>query len=175
MDKTQTYKLEIVTTTIADAKAAANLWIDGDLVLDASKRQVVWFVEKKVLLTKGYHKIRLEYSEPNGKAWWLQLFWWRPDRQWRELIPSDQLYGLHSLTTSYYRWDNKGKWRVYRKPLVAPRGQHTLYYFDKDEAGHKEKVKTLQVNVATEKPKAATSQAHPARPAGVPQAQGAKE
>ncbi len=164
-DKTQTYELEAVTASDAKYRAAADLWIDGEQVLDARKREYVWSAKNKVLLTKGYHKIRLEYSEPGGRAWWLQLFWWRPDRHWRELIPADRLYGLHSTMVVYYRWDDKGKWKVYRKPLVAPRGVHTLYYYAKDEARHVEKVKTLEVKVAEKQAEDAGRKKAPAGPA----------
>ncbi len=73
------------------------------------------------------------------------------------------------LATICCRWDNKSKWQACWKSITAPWGPHTLYYFAQNEAGHKEKVKTLQVNVAQEKAKA------PARPAAGPRAQGLKQ
>ncbi|MBM4078770.1 MAG: hypothetical protein FJ278_03655, partial [Planctomycetes bacterium] len=154
VDTTQTCELEAVTTVLPEQKAAANLWVNDELVLDAAKREHIWSVKKEVLLTPGYHKVRLEYINPSGYAWWLQLFWWRPDRPWRELIPAAQLYSLRSRATLYYRWDD-GKPQEYKAPFKAPAGKHTLHYFAQDETGQREPEKKLELVVAEPKPEAA--------------------
>jgi len=134
-DKTQEYDLEIVISQ--DQAVAASLWVNDELVLDPKKKSAPWSLKQKVLLTQGHHKVRLEVTFEKPAPWWLQLYWWRADRDWRELIPAENLLAERSLAKTFYRWDD-GKPQEYKGPLTAPPGKHILYFHSEDEAGHVE-------------------------------------
>ncbi|MBM4046021.1 MAG: hypothetical protein FJ279_12965 [Planctomycetes bacterium] len=142
VDKSQEYDLEIVVSQAQPV--AASLYVNEELVVGPKEKGAPWSLKKKVLLTQGYHKLRVDVTFEKPVPWWLQLYWWRPDREWRELIPAEQLLAERSVAKTFYRWDD-GKPQAYKGPIHAPAGKHLLRFWSEDEAGHVETEQKLEI------------------------------
>ena len=145
MDSPQECELEAVIS--ARDPVTTRLWVDGETVFHSEDEGVPWSIKSKVYLSRGMHRLKLEYSNSSGSLWWLQLFWWRKDRDWRELIPADCLFYRRPVATIFFRLDD-GPVRQYETPFAVPPGKHTLYFHAEDEAGHVENENTLQLHLS---------------------------
>lgn len=83
-----------------------------------------------------------------------------PDGQngWYRTPPTVTLTSSEPGVT-FCSWDaSSGPWTTYASPVVAPEGQHTLYYFSVDAAGNTESVRSQPIGVDTIAPTAAIFQ-----------------
>ena len=113
--------------------ASAGLLIDGTRLLTAAgpqRRQSA----ARVFLFAGFHDIEIRYRSQKSANWRMSLRW-KPPKQRRTYVPSDQLFAIVPLAKIYYRWDD-GPVHVYKVPFPARRGKHVLYAWAEDEAGH---------------------------------------
>lgn len=68
----------------------SRLYIDGFLVINGTSSLPIR-IENSTYLTKGYHKIRIEYTEYLGNAA-IKLEWKMPHRKMYEVIPPENLF-----------------------------------------------------------------------------------
>jgi hypothetical protein len=147
----QTAKMDLELALWNRGPGSGRALIDGEVILQLRPEEMAseGFKKRTVLLTEGFHELRLEYTEPSDRPWRFALFLWAKGAQGqdeRRVFDARDLFYAENLGTTYCRW-NQQPYQAYTKPFPALPGKNVLHFYTVDQAGNEEKARVREFNV----------------------------